>query len=228
MTTGIYKISFNNTDKVYIGQSLNIESRWISHVSELKKGTASRKLQEAYDTYGLKNLEIILECTASELNDAEKNAIEIYNSFINGFNSVPDYRTPILIGENNANASHGKNDYIKVLQLLVQKNPSYSKKEISKITGVSTNIIRHIAALESHTWLKEFMPIEYKQLEDLKINNKYYRGTQYPKLMSPSGDIYEVVHLSNFAKKHGLLQPRITEVMKGTRNHHKGWTRAKV
>lgn len=31
--------------------------------------------------------------------------------------------------------------------------------------------------------------------------------------------------LTKFCKMHDLLQPKMTEVMKGTRPRHKGWTR---
>lgn len=223
MTVGIYKISFKNTDKVYIGQSLNIETRWNSHLSELKNNKGSIKLQEAYRIYGIDKLQIILECDIAELDLAEKEAIEIYNSCENGFNSLPDARAPIMYGEQNPNALENNQKYIDVLKLLVQQNPTFSKKEISNITGVSIYIINHIAALESHTWLKEILPVEYKKLQNQKTI-PFYRGTQYPKLISPEGIEYEVINITQFAKTHGLLQPKITEVMKGTRNHHKGWT----
>ena len=37
MTCGIYKLVFNGTAKIYIGQSLNIESRYRDHVYFLNK-----------------------------------------------------------------------------------------------------------------------------------------------------------------------------------------------
>jgi group I intron endonuclease len=226
MTIGIYKISFKDTDRVYIGQSSNIEARWCSHLSDFRNKRATPKLQQAYDRYGIKKFDIILECCIDELNSAEKEAIEIYNSYVDGFNSLSDARAPILPGEDNPNAAEINEKYMEVLRLLVQESPSLTKREISKISNVSIYVINHIAALESHAWLKERMPLEYKLLEDRKHNNKYYRGKQYPQVKSPDGMIYDVVHVTNFAKQHGLLQPKLSEVMSGNRNHHKGWTLA--
>jgi len=37
MTIGIYKLVFEGTDKVYIGQSICIEKRFNNHLCELRK-----------------------------------------------------------------------------------------------------------------------------------------------------------------------------------------------
>lgn len=223
MTTGIYKINFNGTDKVYIGQSLNIETRMVGHLCALRKQKITAKLQDAYNTYGIKDYEVILECNASELDTAESEAIEIFDSYNNGFNTLPSASVPCNYGTDNINSQHSVEEYARVLRLLVQVNPTLTKREIQEITGVSIYIIRHIASLESHCWLKELYPEDYAKLEALK-GNKYYYGKQYLPVRSPDGTIYEVTHVTNFAKEHGLLQPKLTEVLKGTRNHHKGWT----
>jgi group I intron endonuclease len=43
-------------------------------------------------------------------------------------------------------------------------------------------------------------------------------------LRSPGGEIYNVVHLSDFCGVHSLHQPAISGVAAGTNKHHKGWT----
>ena len=223
MTTGIYKINFNGTDKVYIGQSLNIEGRLRTHLCTLRKQKITTKLQDAYNTYGIKDYDIILECRADELDEAESEAINIFDSYRNGFNTLPSASVPCNYGIDNINSQHTIKEYALVLELLVQTNPTLTKREIQEVTGISIYIIRHIASLESHCWLKDLYPENYAKLEELK-NNKYYYGKQYPPIRSPDGAIYQVTHVTNFAKEHGLLQPKLTEVLKGTRNHHKGWT----
>lgn len=222
MTIGIYKLIFNDTDKVYVGQSNCIEKRWTSHNSCMRLGKASPKLQYAYSTYGLKGYEILCECSLEELNSTEVEAIGLYDSFNNGFNSSPSATGPCLHGESNPSALETDDTYREILRLLVQASPSLNKREISEICNVSIYTVRHIAALETHAWLKEDMPIEYAKLLCLK-SIPHYRGTQYPKLVSPDGVVHEVINITKFAKLHGLLQPKITEVMQGTRNHHKGW-----
>jgi len=224
MTCGIYILRFNGTDRVYIGQSLDIEDRFIKHKSAFKRSVAAPKLQKAFDQYGLPNLEILLECKSSELNTSENDAISIFDAVDNGFNTLREAGNPLLFGERVGTAKYSNEQYISVLRLLVQKNPTLSKREIEQITGISIYTIRHIAALESHCWLAEVCPDYYAELICIKQQQPYYTGKQYPPIMSPNGTIHTVTHVSNFAREHDLLQPKLTEVLKGTRNHHKGWT----
>lgn len=228
MTCGIYLLKFNNTDKVYIGQSMHIEDRYIKHKSAFNRKVAAPKLQQAFDMYGMPELEILVECNTTELNSAEKDAIEIYDSVNNGFNTLTEAGNPILFGDKVGTSRYTNEQYLTVLRLLVQPNPSLNKREIEKITGVSISTIRHIASLESHVWMKEVEPLLYSILEKRKAETPYIRGTQYPKLVSPTGEVYEVTHITNFAKEHGLLQPKVTELLKGTRNMHKGWVREAI
>lgn len=225
MTCGIYKLNFNNTQKVYVGQSIDIENRFSKHKSALSRLVAAPKLQLAYGTYGIPNLEILIECSISELNLYEKEAIDIFNSVDNGFNTLYEAGNPVLYGEKAGQSKYTNEQYINVLRLLICVNPTLSKREIHEITGVSLYTIRHIAALESHVWLKQICPEEYAELQRIKSEQKYYRGTQYPKLLSPDGVVYEVKHVSKFAKEHGLLQPKVTDLLNGKRNMHKGWVR---
>lgn len=60
MTQGVYILRFNGTSKVYIGESVNIEDRLTTHLSDLKLGEVSNtKLLEAYKLYGIPVLEIL-------------------------------------------------------------------------------------------------------------------------------------------------------------------------
>lgn len=228
MTCGIYILRFNGTDKVYIGQSIDIEDRFIKHRSAFNRGITPPKLQQAFNTHGMPVLEIILECSIKELNSAEKEAIELFDSADRGFNTLKEAGNPVLFGEKAGTSRYSNEQYILVLRLLVQKAPTLSKREIEEITGISIYTIRHIAALESHCWLSEVCPEEYTELIRIKNDMPYYMGKQYPSICSPDGVVHQVIHVTNFAKEHGLLQPKLTEVLRGTRNSHKGWTLHKV
>lgn len=50
---GIYEIACVVTNKVYIGQSINIPRRRSEHFSELRRGLhANQHLQHSFDFYG--------------------------------------------------------------------------------------------------------------------------------------------------------------------------------
>lgn len=86
---GIYCIENMINHKKYIGQSVNIFSRWQQHKSELnRKKHCNSKLQNAWNKYGEENFNfyILEKCNFSELDKKEQNYIKNYNSYYNGYN----------------------------------------------------------------------------------------------------------------------------------------------
>lgn len=45
------------------------------------------------------------------------------------------------------------------------------------------------------------------------------------RVRDPSGKPVDGYFLTKFCVEHGLLQPKMSEVLRGSRPHHKGWTR---
>lgn len=89
---GIYKITNEVNNKIYIGQSINIEKRVKEHFwkSECSKDRSyNSALHSAIRKYGKQNFswEIIEECTIDNIDDREKYYIKYYNSLTpNGYN----------------------------------------------------------------------------------------------------------------------------------------------
>ena len=82
MSIGVYCIRNTINNKVYIGQSINIEGRWRDH-SRIEGEVKSRyTLSKAFKKYGLDNFEfIILEtCTTEELDNLEIQWIKLMDS----------------------------------------------------------------------------------------------------------------------------------------------------
>lgn len=74
MSCGIYKIENIITHKVYVGQSIHIEERWIAHIKQLNKGKHCNKyLQRAWSKYGQTSFSfgILCLCSKDKLNDLE-------------------------------------------------------------------------------------------------------------------------------------------------------------
>ena len=86
MTCGIYKIQNIIDNKIYIGQSINIEERWKIHKNNVHgcNNSYDYPLYKAIRKDGLENFEwsIIEECSKEELNNKEKFYIKEYNSII--------------------------------------------------------------------------------------------------------------------------------------------------
>jgi group I intron endonuclease len=180
MTCGIYVLKFSGTDKVYIGMSDNIERRWSGHKHNLTKGTCSPKLQEAFNTYGLPILEVLCECNKEELDQLEREAIQIYDSIANGFNSRDGGAIGGGIGisgENNGRSKYSNEQIENAFQLLITTNLTY--KEISSITKVSLQAVGHIACGSGHKWLANKYPDEYNKLINTKKSGHKEFGLLY-------------------------------------------------
>jgi len=71
--TGIYKI-ISPTNKVYIGQSFDIDRRWKDHKFELGYKHIKSKLKNSFISHGFENhiFEILEECEIELLNERER------------------------------------------------------------------------------------------------------------------------------------------------------------
>lgn len=86
---GIYAIRNKVNGKMYIGQQIDIKSRWKQHVRELKSKThCNSYLQYSWDKYGEDCFDffIIEECESGLLNKTEMYYISKYDTFKNGYN----------------------------------------------------------------------------------------------------------------------------------------------
>ncbi len=86
---GIYKIT-SPSNKVYIGQSVNIEKRFISYKRMYVKNEKQIKLHRSFLKYGVVNhiFEIVQECLEQELNNYERYYQELNDCLNNGLNCV--------------------------------------------------------------------------------------------------------------------------------------------
>lgn len=84
--TGIYKITNLINNKIYIGQSTNIEYRWEDH--KFYSRNSHTALQAAFKKYGISNFsfEVIEECSKEYLDEREIYWIKFYDSYKNGYN----------------------------------------------------------------------------------------------------------------------------------------------
>ena len=85
---GIYKIT-NPTNKVYIGQSINIERRFKNYKS-ISQTRGQVMLHNSFKKHGVNNhtFEIIEECIVESLNERERYWQEFYNVLEGGLNCL--------------------------------------------------------------------------------------------------------------------------------------------
>lgn len=230
---GIYKLSFAGTDKVYIGQSTNIYKRYKQHLSLLRTNSASSKLQYAYDTFGVPHLDVLLECSELELDCAETEAINIFNSVDCGFNTL--YSAVDMPKADNSGTNHGQSKYtkdqlIQVLHSLASTDLDYSA--VSKLTGVGYSTIANISAGNAHTWLKEYDPTAYSTMSDKKFTRNFGKdsncllkqGKPLPVVVSPEGVEFVVQNATKFARDNNIPKSTFRNILIGRAVNSKcGW-----
>lgn len=229
MTCGVYILRFKGTDKVYIGQALDIEDRFRIHRSKLKCGTHAKKLLEAYKFFGYPSLEILLECTPASLDTNENEAIEIFDAVTNGFNTCKTAGGGNdSFGEDVGNSKFS-NTQIEQAFLLLVNRPDLLSKDIASITGVSKDTIDAISCYKVHLWLEDKYPENYEILRNRptsrfgKGKTLKERGILYPDVISPDGVKYQVENTSQFAKDHKLNNGHLVQLLRGKEKQHKGW-----
>lgn len=226
MTIGIYRLIFPNTDKCYIGQSVNIERRYMQHLRSFELGTASTKLQNAYNVYGKPKLDILLDdIDLSELDSCENEAIEIFDSFNSGFNQLEyasDTPTYDCKGPRHCAAKYSEDIIIAILFDLATFK--YTIKEIQVKYNTTVSTVQDIQQGYTHKWLAEKYPEVYKIVTSSTHRNQYAtRGKPVPLVISPDNNVYEVPHLGNFCKQFNLVPSGLSSVINKTRKTHKGW-----
>lgn len=86
---GIYKIENIVNDKVYIGQSVSIESRWYQHINALENNShANKHLQNSWNKYGSESFVFVVleECEENKLTEREQYWIDYYGGMNNSKN----------------------------------------------------------------------------------------------------------------------------------------------
>ena len=88
---GIYKIENKINGKVYIGQSIDIKSRWNKYILDSKTWQITNQsavIHKALNKYGVNNFsfEVLEECNPNELDEKEIFWIDYYDSYYNGYN----------------------------------------------------------------------------------------------------------------------------------------------
>ncbi len=221
MTIGIYKLWFENTvDKVYIGKSVNIESRYTQHKRALKDSTHHNyKLQYSYNNYNTYPLMSIVQSTQNilELGNLEKYWCEYYTVFTTGFNIAPiDTNSSLSILEPCNNIKHEEQVYSEALELLAYTKLTY--KEIGNILNISDRIVFSIRYLYAHRYLSMKYPDVVK---DMLANRKKPDKA----VISPKGELYIIPFGKGqqFARDNNLPIPSFNNILSGHSKEYKGW-----
>lgn len=145
---GVYKIENMINHKVYIGQSVDIYTRWYNHKHDLRNGSHyNSHLQQSWNKYGEENFDfcIVEKCDEQFLDQLEISYIAFYKSYngqfgynltLGGEGGIPNNETREKLSKANSGANnpmfgkrHAKDTKKKISEALSGiNNPSYGKR----------------------------------------------------------------------------------------------------
>ena len=152
MSVGIYKIENLVNHKVYIGQSIHIERRWIEHCQPSNTSLIGKAIQE----FGKENFSFqILETTddLNKLNELETQYIKQFNSlFPQGYNKKYEDAQ-----EHHQFLKYSQEEFFNIVQDI--KNNEMSFKEIADKYNLDLSMIYYINRGDYHTLSNETYPL---------------------------------------------------------------------
>lgn len=140
MKCGIYKITNKINGHAYIGQSIDITTRW-NHHKNFNSSMSHYPLYQAFKKYGIDNFlfEIIEECSKEQLDEKEIYYIEYYNSYRDGYNQTTGGQE----GNSNNCIKISKED-IEIIYDLLINNLGITQRQIAEMFNVGEDTISDI------------------------------------------------------------------------------------
>lgn len=170
---GIYMIKNNNNNKVYIGKSINIMTRWNEH---MKQGENATKFDDTFHFELNQHPEyfsfnILKICNESELSYWEDYYIKEYDSINSGYNKIS---AAASIFCDDKEIAHSRKDIIKRLNDIVGK-PLFvdDKKKLANFFAYKNKhgVVLGWTTLKKHLIENGFDIIETKRKVNGKMRN---------------------------------------------------------
>ena len=149
--SGIYVIHNTKTGQVYIGQTVDLRRRWLSHKSTLACNRHTNKhLQRAWNKYGANTFKfkVLEHCDIEQLDQREQHFLDVYMAKDLCYNIACDVQKPFRGAEFSAehrrkigDAHRGKpksEELKRRLSELAKHRPPFSEETRRKITEANT------------------------------------------------------------------------------------------
>jgi group I intron endonuclease len=232
----IYMITCKTTGKKYIGQTnLPLNIRWNSHLTDAKR--EKLLISKAIKRHGKDQFDIIelVHYEDNTLTEEELNLLEEYyiaefdSQTPNGYNISPgggkqaaSTRDKIALARKLHFANMTPEEKLKAVQHLQQFQPFTEdiKQKMSKAKKENWEDPEYRQKMEQ-TLVKARKAAHTPEAEKRKgaslVKNRRY------KLTSPTGEVFEVTGLHQFAIEHSLDASGLQKVAKGKLKHYKQW-----
>lgn len=240
-TSGIYKIICIANGKIYVGSSVNLQKRWISHRSQLRSNKHHcSHLQRTWNKYGeqLFIFEVIELTTPDILIDREQYWLdnlnpELNESLIAGRPSNSRHSCSIESRQKISNANKGRKHTLEELERmkvshLGNKNClgyKQTKEHIEKcrLAKLGKKNKPHSLETRMKIGLANKGKLKGRVLSD-ETKRKMSIGKQKRYIViDPNGNEMPILGLKGFCQDNGLDISKMVAVANGRRSHHRNW-----
>ena len=217
MTCGIYAITNKKTGKMYIGQSIHIERRFIEHKSGKKDPTSH--IASSIRKYGVDafDFQILHRCSESELDSEERKFIKLYGTYIKGYNHTWG-------GEMNGMGHPSRNLSVrnKISQSLKGRKLSEEHKQsISNAHKGKTfseqhkqNISKSKQGKNNYFYGKTFSDEHKQKISMSKNTTGYYRVSKHKKKDYKQGFSWRYMYRDENGKRKSIIDKNIENLRK--------------
>jgi group I intron endonuclease len=224
---GIYKILNKINNKVYVGESLDIERRWDEHKEDLNNNKHhSKKLQLAWNKYGEESFEFLIEKDLTNdtyINDFllelvllkyEDIYIHKYNSVDEGYNCEYTYQK-VKNGERELNRikindKYKLNKYITIVEHRFERGGGEFAPTNSQAKIMGKNIDKHIEYNKYCDAIIKNFKFEYRSIEPY---DGYLSLTElFSKFCIVPDGIYEYLESIDVINKNKKLKIKSTQI----------------
>ena len=215
-THGIYCLYFeNDNNQFYIGKSLDLLERKRIHDRDLRNTCHHNiHLQNAYNKYKVyPTMEILEIPNLSDLASREIYWIKEFDSYHKGYNRTGGGEGAGY-GETSPSALYSEETYITILFMLA--NTEQSMVSISKELEVSLAVVVSIALKNSHMYLQNLYPEEYKKATGKHGDSstvRAYPDSLYISIMNNLANTTKKLNI--IALEHNVDQGIVEDISRG-------------
>jgi group I intron endonuclease len=234
MSIGIYAIVCNPTNKVYVGQSINIKVRKGKHVSDLSANKhCNQYLQNSYNKYGRSafSFRVLENCSKELLNEREAFWIKFYSSNNSeyGFNLREVLDSP-------CSKEHSEACGVATIKRNVEKHGLWTLFNLQTGKVIEVESKKQYTGDKTYNYKKHYLCLRTWTLKDFKTHYEKYNSYQqlntkanriYAKNLT-TGEVQEFPSVCRGAKELGINEGLVRNVVLGRKLSTNGYTFSKT
>lgn len=166
---GIYSLWWENSESYYIGQSIDIHTRFNQHLFYMRRGAhPNYKIQQCYNQHGEPKLVVLGPSSKDQLLEQEEFWCAEFDTKNNLNIIVPG--TVSGYGDKAPMSKYSRAQILKTFSMLYRG--LHIQKDIASKARVSIGFVQNMKVGHTHTWLADIYPEQYRIMRSMCKSRK--------------------------------------------------------